>query len=511
MDAARSTYERALTWFEWISRIPRGSGDTGRASAAVASWARDRGLEVTSDESGNLVIRKDATPGREGEPSLALQAHLDMVCQKVAGSSHDFSRDPIDVVEEDGWLHADGTTLGADDGAGVAVCLAILEDEGLSHPSLEAVLTVDEEVGLVGAREMDCSRIRSRRMLNLDLTVAGQFVVGCSAGTEARVSLPLSRERGVREVVRLTLSGLRGGHSGIDIALPRHNAALLMGEVLSRLLSGGRPDGGHAETVAADGALAGLALVSLRSGEKRNAIPAEATAELALPAGAGPEAARDLDRALGPVRADLARACTGDDAGARLEAERLGEREVGVLSAKEAAAALALLSELPQGVSAMSREFPGATETSDNVSIVRLGEKGLDALVSVRTNRPGGAGPIVAGVRAACERAGAALEVEGGRDPWLCDPESPFVCEARATYRALFGEEPTVTTTHGGLECGVFSEALPGLEVFSLGPDVENAHTPSERMRLESLERLCAFVRALVEGAEPRVAVDQGR
>ena len=129
MDAARSTYERALTWFKWISRIPRGSGDTGRASAAVASWARDRGLEVTSDESGNLVIRKDATPGREGEPSLALQAHLDMVCQKVAGSSHDFSRDPIDVVEEDGWLHADGTTLGADDGAGVSVCLAILEDE----------------------------------------------------------------------------------------------------------------------------------------------------------------------------------------------------------------------------------------------------------------------------------------------------------------------------------------------------------------------------------------------
>lgn len=487
MAASATTYERTLAWFGWLSRIPRGSGDTARASAAVAEWARGRGLEVSSDEFGNLVIRRDATPGREAEPSLALQAHLDMVCQKVAGSPHDFSHDPIAIVEEDGWLHADGTTLGADDGAGVALCLALLEDEGLSCPPLEVVLTVDEEVGLVGAREMDCSRVRSRRMLNLDLTVWGQFVVGCSAGTDAQVSLPLRRVREGREVVRLSLRGLRGGHSGIDIALPRHNAALLMGEVLSRLLAGG-PEG--------------LALVLLRAGEKRNAIPSEATAELALPAGAGPEARQALDRALDEARAALARACTADDAGARLEAELLGEREVGVLAAEDAARALALLSALPQGVHAMSREFAGATETSDNVSVVRLGEEGLGALVSVRTNRPGGAEPVVGEVRAACARAGAALSVEGGRDPWLCDPGSPLVREARTTYRALFGGEPEVTTTHGGLECGVFSEALPGLEVFSLGPDVENAHTPSERMRLESLERLCAFVRAFVQGSD---------
>lgn len=493
MAVAATTYERTLAWFRWLSGIPRGSGDTARASAAVAEWARGRGLEVSSDEFGNLVIRRDATPGREAEPSLALQAHLDMVCQKTVGSPHDFSRDPIAIIEEDGWLHADGTTLGADDGAGVALCLALLEDEGLSHPPLEVVLTVDEEVGLVGAREMDCSRVRSRRMLNLDLTVWGQFVVGCSAGTEVRVSLPLRRVREGREVVRLSLGGLRGGHSGIDIALPRHNAALLMGEVLSRLLAVGQ------EGV---GVPAGLALVSIGAGEKRNAIPSEATAELALPAGAGPEARQALERALDSVRAALARACTADDAGVRLEAECLGEREVGVLAAEDAARALALLSALPQGVHAMSREFPGATETSDNVSIVRLGEEGLGALVSVRTNRPGGAEPVVGEVRAACARAGAALSVEGGRDPWLCDPGSPLVREARATYRALFGGEPEVTTTHGGLECGVFSDALPGLEVFSLGPDVENAHTPSERMRLESLERLCAFVRALVQRSD---------
>lgn len=252
-----------------------------------------------------------------------------------------------------------------------------------------------------------------------------------------------------------------------------------MGEALSRIVE------------AAPGS---IRLVSFQAGEKRNAIPSEAEAVLALPRGAALALHEALDCAIESACADVARACGGDDSGAHLSAERLGERDAKAAAWDDTLRALRLLCSLPQGVHAMSQKFPGATETSNNVSIVRIDESGLEAVVTIRTNRSHGEEPIAGKIRTACEHAGASLEIEQSHKPWLCDSAAPFISEACEVYRDMFGENPAITTTHGGLECGVFSEALPGLEVFSLGPCIENAHTPSERMKLTSFKRLCAFV-----------------
>ena len=426
-----------------------------------------------------------------------------MVCQQMAGINHDFSRDPIELVEEDGWLHAVGTTLGADDGAGVALCMAVLEDEYLSHPVLEVILTVDEEIGLVGAREMDCSAIASRRMLNLDLTVADEFVVGCCSGSTAAVALPITREPCGGMLAELKLDGLTGGHAGIDIALDRQNAAILMARAIERI----RQTLCENDT---DSLSCPLRLVSLASGEKRNAIPREAVAEVLLPmtplqdegflsGTMGSWACRTrLEEAFSQARELVAESCGGVDTGVAFELSWLGKKSVDALSMTDTTKVLELLSDLPQGVLRMSDEFPNAVETSDNVGIVRLEDERLAATVSCRTNVARGDEPLVERIARSCGHVGASLTIERGGAPWQADMTSPFIARAKEVYEDLFGGEPKITITHGGLECGIFSRKLPGLEVFSLGPDVEDAHTPLEKLELSSYERLALLVTHLI-------------
>ncbi|MGI6756122.1 MAG: beta-Ala-His dipeptidase [Atopobiaceae bacterium] len=494
-------YDQVRRNFAWLSAIPRASKDTARVSAALAAWARERNLRTWSDTYGNLVIFKPASAGRETECPLALQAHLDMVAQKLPESSHDFSHDGIELHEEDGWLSAVGTTLGADDGAGVAICMAVLENNELSHPALEIILTVDEEIGLVGAKKMDCSAISARRMLNLDLTVPDVFVVGCCAGTDITCELPLSAQEATCAHAELTLAGLLGGHSGIDIALGHKNSALLMAELLTTL---------NSQLISRTEGAIELGLVSFHAGEKENAIPANARAEVALlarrtpaPAPSTVDTPHDLQKLFLEIVGELAASLSSAaplEPGATLATNWLGTITTQVADARATQNAIAFLTALPQGVLRMSDDFPGAIETSDNVSMVSMDTPSqLQVLISIRTNVKGGEKPLVDAVDLAARHAGCTFKLTGGYEPWQADVSSSFLLEAQAVYRALFGVPVALTTTHGGLECGVFSDKLPRLEVFSVGPRIEGAHTPHERMELDTFERLCAFVEALLK------------
>lgn len=488
-----SSLEPVRVWahFATLCRIPRASKAEAALRDELLRWALERELAASVDQAGNLIIRKPATAGCAGAPGIALQAHLDMVCQKNSGTAHDFARDPIRPVLRDGWLLAEATTLGADNGIGVALILALLEDGTLAHGPIEALLTVDEEAGMGGARGLAAGELHSRLLLNLDTEEWGEFYLGCAGGSNVDVSRPGAAEPlpAGYECFRIELAGLRGGHSGVDIHAQRGNAIKLLVRVLCALQQ-----------------RLPLRLVELSGGSARNALPREAQATLALPAGSQAALAAALASWQTQLREDLA----GVDPGLVLRLVPSAESGAGaggkVMAAAEQAIWLASLHAAPHGVRRWSVALSGVVETSNNLGMVALGPEHGSCNFMVRSLRESGSRELADEIVSLFALSASAAVKSGEYPGWAPDPASPLLALCQSVYRREFAaaEDARVQVIHAGLECGIIAARHPGIDIVSFGPTIRGAHAPGERVDVASVAKawrlLAAIVAAIAAG-----------
>jgi dipeptidase D len=467
------------THFLALTRIPRPPKHEDEARAHVLAWAAGLGLETEVDDEGNAVVHVPATEGRENAPSVVLQSHLDMVCERDPESPNDPREGRIEVVREDDWVLARDTTLGADNGIGVAAAMAIAEDPELAHGALELLFTVSEEQGLEGAKALDPSLVRSRLLLNLDGTSNGSLTVGCAGSAHSFVRLPLELEpvEGDWLTQRVTLAGARGGHSGADIGKGRLNAIKALGRVLSQA---------HAA--------ASFRLVSLDGGVSRNAIPREAHALLAVPPGSVDAVRAAVEHETAALRAQ--HRGTDDEVTAAVEPTDSTDRAAGDAATRRA---LDLLRVLPTGVISMSPQVRGVVETSTSLTVAESEGETLTLASMTRSALPGALDDVVATIESAARLAGAEVEVVRSYPPWRPDFDSRLLATAKETYARLLESEPRLDVVHGGLECAVIGERLPGVQMLSLGPDVEGPHAPGERLSISGTAQFYRLLGALLD------------
>lgn len=469
--------EPAVVWrhFARLCATPRASKAEAALRDALLAWAAEKSLTSTVDRAGNLILKKPATPGCEHAPTVVLQAHLDMVCEKNADSAHDFSRDAIVPVLRDGWLVAEQTTLGADNGIGVALILAALEDETLRHGPLEALLTIDEEAGMGGARGLAPGLLDASLMLNLDTEAWGEFYLGCAGGLDVDVRRdgepePLPAGWTVR---RITLRGLRGGHSGVDIHEQRGNAIKLLVGVLHDL-AGVMP----------------YRLVSLHGGSARNALPREAFAVLALPEADG------LEAWLAQQQAALRELLCGVDDGIALSAQ--AATADAVMAGAEQFTWLASLHAAPHGVRRFSRAVAGVVETSNNLGIVELTPDAGYANFMVRSLVDRAADALADEIVSLFALSGTVAEKSGQYPGWRPNPDSVLLRTCQAVFARDFGGDSKVQVIHAGLECGLIGARYPGLDIVSFGPTIHGAHAPGERVEVASVDRCWRLLGAIL-------------
>jgi dipeptidase D len=459
--------------FAALSRIPRPSGGEQAAAGYVSSLADAHGWERRADARGNLVVRVPATADREDAPVVVLQAHLDMVCEHGPGA-----RDPavagVVPIRDGEWVAASGTTLGADNGIGVALALAAAEDGAVGHGPLELLCTVEEETGLVGVQALDPGLVRGRILLNLDSEEDGVLTIGCAGSTGSRIALAPGRGPVAPGApsFRVTVAGAAGGHSGMDAHRGRANAIA----VLARLLR---------ET--------GVRVAAIDGGRSRNAIPREAVALVVAPGGRTDELRAALEGRFERVRARFA----GVDDGIALVVEPAPVDRA--WTAEGSQRLLDLLCALPVGVQELSTAFPGLVESSSNLGVVVTEGDAVAVTCQTRSSNAHATELLLATLAAAARLAGATFEITSSYPAWQPDPAAPLLAVARRCHVALFGTEPLVTAVHAGLECGVIGGLIPGMEMLSLGPTVTGAHSPIERVHVTSVERTWQLLGAMLE------------
>lgn len=464
------------SYFAKICETPHGSGNEAALGEKLLAWARERNCEAEKDSAGNVLIRIPASPGHEQAPPVILQGHMDMVCEKNADKEFDFLKDAIEPVRDGEWLTANGTTLGADNGIGVAVGLAFMEDRAAVHGPLEILITVDEERGLNGARALNPDWLKGRMLFNLDSEEDGIFYVGCAGGRDATITLPLKQAAAAdgRRAYRLTVKGLRGGHSGMDIIQNRGNAIRLL-----------------VRAIRAIGRTTDLALVALEGGDKHNAIPREAMATILI----GAQEAAALERVIAAELEGFRDEYASGEPELILTAENIAA-PAQVLESAAAGRLLRLLAGLPHGVLAMSRDVPGKVETSTNLASVRIADGALTILMSTRSSIASAIDGVIGQIRAVAEANGAAVEEGEGYPGWKPNMKSPMLAKAREVWKAVHDSDAQFEVIHAGLECGIIGEKFAGMDMISLGPTIEHPHSPEERVHIESVARFHKFVRA---------------
>ena len=450
-------------FFEELSRIPRESGHTDAVSAWVEDFARARGLRCRRDELGNVVIWKDASPGYEGHPAVILQGHTDMVCVQSPGTDHDFEKDPLTLVLDGDWLRAENTTLGGDDGAAVAMMLALLDDDAIPHPPIEAVFTVDEEIGLLGAAGLDCSDLEGRMLINLDSEDEGVLTVGCAGGARCDLALSLPLRPASGKLCTLELTGLPGGHSGAEIHKNIPNANRVLAQCLQAL-----PD---------------ARLVSLCGGEQDNAIPDRASAVFVLPEDQTENA---------PVKFHELKS------GAVCSFTWASHAPADALSPEDTRKAVGLILSAPNGVQAMEPDLPGQVRTSLNLGILRLEDGRLRLTWSVRSSTGAEKEKLIEALKALADGCGGTFSRRGDYPAWEYRPASRLRDVMVRVCRERTGKEPVVETIHAGLECGLLAQKLPGLDAVSIGPDMRDIHSPRERLSIPSVRRTWEYLLAVL-------------
>jgi dipeptidase D len=465
--------------FDEILKIPRGSKNEERVRRHVIDVAERNGARHRVDAAGNLVVRKPASAGREGAPITVLQAHLDMVNEKNSDVRHDFEKDPIIPRRAGEYLTASGTTLGSDNGIGVAAMLAVIEDRALVHGPLELLFTIDEETGLSGAAGLGPDMLEGRRLLNLDSEEEDLLTIGCAGGADTRLTLPLAEAPvpGGAQALGVELAGLRGGHSGIDIHLQRGNAVKLLGRAL------------YAASLAHPFRLAHLA-----GGDKHNAIPREARATLVAEPGALAALREALEAELQAVRAEY----RGTDPDARYRVDP-AEPGPGSWSASSTARVLGLVQALPHGVEVQSREIPGFVETSTNLAAVAERDGALHVLMSSRSSIASALDALRQRIRATATLAGAEVEERPGYPGWQANIDSELLRLVRTLRESLTGRPPRIGAVHAGLECGIIGKKFPDMDMISFGPQIEFPHSPDERVHIDSVGRFYRLLTTTLE------------
>lgn len=468
-------------YFDAIRRVPRPSRHEERIADYVRSWAAEHGFDVRADARGNMVVSVPASAGREDAPTVVLQGHLDMVCEKNAGVDHDFMEQGIEVAVEGDWVTAAGTTLGADNGLGVASAMAAATDPDVDHGPLELLLTLDEETGLHGASDLDPAIVSGKLLINLDTEEDDSVYIGCAGSGGIEATLPLERSSGSGgERLELAVRGLRGGHSGIDIIENRGNAI----KVAARALVAALDRGVEFDLIAFDG------------GSARNAIARESFVHLAADSA---QRAR-LEQVAAEIQDQLAVELGGIDPGLRIELRpaAAGAPAWGAVSSEGRDRLLRLLAAAPHGVLAMSREVPGLVETSCNLALVTTREAGVKVLYSVRSSvAPAQTGSLQV-LRSLFLLAGGEVEEDAGYPGWKPNPDSMAVRTTVAVYERLFGERPEIKAVHAGLECGILIQKIPGLDAVSIGPEIRNAHSPDEKASISSSAKFYKLLKELL-------------
>lgn len=475
--------ESVFHYFEEISRIPHGSGNIGKISDYLRDFAKERNLFHVQDKFGNVVMVKEAAAGFENEEPYILQAHMDMVAVAVEGSGIDMKTEPLRLKTEAGKIYAEHTSLGGDDGIGVAYCLALLDAEDIAMPRLEVILTADEEVGMQGAKEIDLSMLQGHRMINLDQEEEGIFIVSCAGGARVDVEIPLEAEqaeaRGMRQFT-LAVKGLLGGHSGVEIDKGRGNANWILGALLCGL------------TLRFD-----IRLAKIQGGQADNAIPREAQALILV----REEDISEIEAFL-QTEEDKFRKELGDkDPDFHLKKvchdSTVFDKCFTGRSTKQA---LSCLCKLPNGVVDMSEDVEGLVETSLNLGVMSLQEDKLRLSYAVRSSVDQSREHLCRHMTEISERAGASAQIRNAYPGWAYRKESPLRDKMMAVYRELYGKEPTVQAIHAGLECGILAGKIADLDCVSIGPDLFDVHTAQEKMDIASVGRVWDYLLAVLKG-----------
>ena len=476
MSRARRRSSRRLLWerFAELTRIARPSKAEGPAREHVLAWAAARSFDAQVDAEGNVVVRVPAAAGRERAPVVVLQAHLDIVCERDPASPFDPREGRIDVRVEEDWVRADGTTLGADNGIGVAAALAVADDAEIEHGPLELLFTVSEEQGLDGAKALDASLVSGRLLVNLDGTSDGALTIGCAGSDHTLVRVPLAPEAVPpgHVALRVELSGAKGGHSGGDIAAGRVNAIKALGRVL---------------------AVAPVRLGALAGGVSRNAIPATRSPRSLSRRVTSPASAR-------PPRPSSRRSPASSRARTTSSRSRSARKRRAKRPSVDASRrAIDLVQAIPTGVLAMTPGLPGVVATSTSLTTAAT-ENGALVLGSMtRSSNAGALDGVLSVMHALARLGGAEIAVKRSYPPWEPDLDSSLLATARATYARLFEAEPALSVVHGGLECAVLGQKLPGVEMVSIGPEIVGPHAPGERVRISSTQRFYRLLGALLD------------
>lgn len=468
-------------YFHQITQIPRPSKKEERVLAYLLDFARQHNLEAKQDKAGNILITKPATPGKENVPTVILQSHVDMVCEKNSDVTHDFDNDPIETIIDGDWIKAKGTTLGADNGIGVAAQLALLAADDISHGKIETLFTVDEETGLTGANMLDKDLLTGSILINLDTEEEGEIYIGCSGGKGTKAYFKYKEKDVPKNYFwfKVQVKGLRGGHSGSDIDKKLANA----NKILTRFL--------HSITRKKYGML----LSEIGGGNLHNAIPREAYALLGVKEKYKEDIRVKINTFLAQVQDEYKH--TDPGLNIQLESTQIPSK---VINKKTTGKLISALYACPHGVIGMSHEIPGLVETSTNLAAVKMIDNQLiEVGTSQRSSVESQKDYVVNMVSSVFELAGAKITHNDGYPGWQPNPDSDILKHAQKEYEALFGKSPKVKAIHAGLECGLFLEKYPHLDMISIGPDMTDVHSPDEQMKISSVPKFWDFLVKILE------------
>lgn len=465
--------KRVFHYFEEICKIPHGSGNTRQISDYLVQFAKDHDLKYIQDEMNNVVIYKPGTAGYENAPTVIVQGHMDMVCEKRPDVDHDFTKDGLNLSVEGDYVSANGTTLGGDDGITVAYGLALLESDTIAHPPLEVFITVDEEIGLLGAVGFDCSVLKGRRFINLDSEAEGSLWISCAGGLSGISHIPVTRLEAKGEKLTVKISGLMGGHSGAEIDKNRANANSLLGKFLHGL-----------------DAKAGYELISVQGGQKDNAITRESIAEL-LTVKENVEAVKEYAASMQTAWREE---YTGTDEGITVTVTEEGEQDAKVLHPTSKEKVVFFLVNVPYGVQKMSGTIKGLVETSTNIGILKTSENEVLGSSSIRSSVETARDALSDKIEYLTEFLGGEYERQGVYPAWEYRKDSPLRDKMVEVYEEMYGQKPNVVAIHAGLECGLFYKKMEGLDCVSLGPDMKDIHTSEEVLSISSTERVWKYL-----------------
>lgn len=469
-----------FSYFEEITKIPRGSGNEKAISDYLVNFAKKNNLEVIQDKAMNVIIKKPGTPGYENSPTVILQGHMDMVNEKNKGTDHDFNKDPLKLRIVDDMVYATDTTLGADNGIAIALSMAILSSKDIPHPPLEVLITTEEETGMGGAMALDASNLKGRLLINIDSEEEGKLLVSCSGGVRMHQKIKINWKDAdaSKEAYTLIVRGLKGGHSGMEINKGRGNSNKILGRILYDISNE-----------------IDFCIKEVNGGAKMNAIPREAEAVIMI----NPTDASKLEEMVSKWNTILKNELRASDPDINIALEKYNDRVQRVFSKETKDAVIASLVLIPNGVQSMSMDIPGLVESSTNLGVLTTNDSTVEFESAVRSSVRSLKYNILNQAKMVAKVVGAELSSDSDYPEWQYNPDSKLRAVFERVYREKFGKDAEVTAIHAGVECGLFGEKMEGLDMISLGPNLYDVHTPNEHLSISSTQRTWEYILAVLK------------